>query len=616
MNYYTIAPLHELLKRTEVKAITSAIIAGLQIELVKKQRQRGQKKSPAVYKNYMLLLARLRKELKQAGEMSPAALRVWIDRQLRIENLPYHARRHSSAHQNCFDPPGPAGKIYDIALYNLYARRGEHNHHAEERVYTLEHLKQQLKESFEHELNQPAATWESAAAAATVRLDDWLERLKTHYGCVCYARFEEFPDRTLIGNMQIDSKKDNWEKSAKGELLGQTSNVYRVLVQETIKHALTLGAKKIIFQAGYAAEIAQWGNSRDFIEREKITEKNIKKHHQRYKALTRQYEKINIGDIVLTNWGFKKRVVKKQAQGVHVRAVPACDLLPVVYNLPYYNGFRPGLTFAQISKELVLSYNTGMLVEAEALGQDPEYHWAAGDFDPRQLNYSCLLQNINSAEAWKKKPNETRLLHQAHLEHYRQLVLTVIDKNAEAMLAALNKIFHYVGEAAWEENPREKVSYLREWLKDKNNLKVKEVVKWPTEDPPLFSRLQDFLLKFEYDKKIMALVPAIKKLGSPGVLCHEKYHLDYYRLLPPPPEIDQLAWPNTVDAAAEFMQLPNRDGIYDWYENILPKIFKKLNITYRRAELKTAKPVKAPIAYGWEITTSIEELKQRPLVLF
>ena len=94
---------------------------------------------------------------------------------------------------------------------------------------------------------------------------------------VFYIRCEEFGNSILIGNMQIDDKSSAlaWADKAKGSVLLKRSNIYKMMIQEAIKHALDENKDSILFQAGHAADLAQNEPSKIYKNREIITEKNI-----------------------------------------------------------------------------------------------------------------------------------------------------------------------------------------------------------------------------------------------------------------------------------------------------------------------------------------------------
>ena len=63
----------------------------------------------------------------------------------------------------------------------------------------------------------------------------------------------------MWGNLQIDAPRTHPGKN-KPELniLLRRKNLYSMMIQESVKHALATGAERIIFQAGAAAAWAQW----------------------------------------------------------------------------------------------------------------------------------------------------------------------------------------------------------------------------------------------------------------------------------------------------------------------------------------------------------------------
>ena len=90
---------------------------------------------------------------------------------------------------------------------------------------------------------------------------------------IFYMRCEPQAERILFGNMQIDDKgKRDWARKTLGRELRRKKNIYGIMIQQAVKHALSTGHKEILFQAGDACEIAQW-RQKNFCQIT-VTEKN------------------------------------------------------------------------------------------------------------------------------------------------------------------------------------------------------------------------------------------------------------------------------------------------------------------------------------------------------
>ena len=115
---------------------------------------------------------------------------------------------------------------------------------------------------------------------------------------IFYMRCEETPAQLLIGNMQIDFRKEEYKGAAPyfPKSLGRPSNIFKLMVQEAIKWGLTKDNKKIIFHAGYANYISQWGHpGEDFKGVELITEKTLPEHQKNHADWQEQVAALNPG---------------------------------------------------------------------------------------------------------------------------------------------------------------------------------------------------------------------------------------------------------------------------------------------------------------------------------
>ena len=115
----------------------------------------------------------------------------------------------------------------------------------------------------------------------------------THEGqsSIFYMRCEEppaHPGQILFGNMQIDSQNpSSWPDSARAQIMLQKKNIYGMMIQQAIKHALERGKKEILFQCGDANEFSQWGNRR--LKPVTVTNRNYKKFQQAYRAQLKKF---------------------------------------------------------------------------------------------------------------------------------------------------------------------------------------------------------------------------------------------------------------------------------------------------------------------------------------
>ena len=76
-----------------------------------------------------------------------------------------------------------------------------------------------------------------------------------------YVRCEEIEGNLLVGNMQIDCRGEKLKCAHEhfAATLAKPRNIYKAMVQETLKWAHAQKYKSVIFQAGYANQITQHG---------------------------------------------------------------------------------------------------------------------------------------------------------------------------------------------------------------------------------------------------------------------------------------------------------------------------------------------------------------------
>ena len=80
---------------------------------------------------------------------------------------------------------------------------------------------------------------------------------------VFYCRAEWQDKNILLGNLQIDApRQELFQNTAQENILLRRRNLYRTMVQEALKHAVSAGAQKIIFQAGSRGRLGAMANKR------------------------------------------------------------------------------------------------------------------------------------------------------------------------------------------------------------------------------------------------------------------------------------------------------------------------------------------------------------------
>ena len=113
--------------------------------------------------------------------------------------------------------------------------------------------------------------------------------MHNNQGDVFYIRCETRGPRILFGNLQIDDKgKHAWPEPYLGHELRRKKNIYLMMVQQAVKHALQWGHSEILFQGGAAAEIAQWREC--LFRRITVTAGNYSQIDKKYQQEIRRFE--------------------------------------------------------------------------------------------------------------------------------------------------------------------------------------------------------------------------------------------------------------------------------------------------------------------------------------
>ena len=133
-------------------------------------------------------------------------------------------------------------------------------------------------------------------------------------GSVFFARLEKIAkDTLLIGNIQVDANKAaDWKNNKLGKVASSAAVINKNMVQEIIKHALSVGAKNIYFHAGDMMEIAQKGNppmNPDLLPAEEIKSRH-EWYERRLPELLVKKLKLKIKKVKLSNKGVTRDEIR------------------------------------------------------------------------------------------------------------------------------------------------------------------------------------------------------------------------------------------------------------------------------------------------------------------
>ena len=186
----------------------------------------------------------------------------------------YVTHKHEPAHYNLFKPVSTKTDLgYDLAFYHRAAPVNSAAHH-----------------------QAPRAVLKQLFTAPGTRLPT-----KTKASSAFYLRAEQHGRETIIGNMQIDARKDspNWRASRYEITVGRPANIYKIMVQGAIREALRRKQERIIFQAGYANQLAQANiKNIETLGRELITPHNLAQHQKDAKLWHQQLAELQPGMVI------------------------------------------------------------------------------------------------------------------------------------------------------------------------------------------------------------------------------------------------------------------------------------------------------------------------------
>ena len=372
---------------------------------------------------------------------------------------------------------------------------------------------------------------------------------------IFYARPEHW-DKTMVwGNLQIDFPSVTPEEVAPEiAILLRRRNLYQMMVQEVIKHALTRKMERIIFQAGTAAAWAQW-QKKFIVNKTLITSKNYSQCLKKYQAQCAQFEQIPLG------------------------LYPPSDSEDFTgdYDEILLNG-RESWVYSKL------------LVYAKTSERIDTYRILNGQDCVSLLNalrqYYSWPMNNNHGEHAMTAPEIFATVQKIHKK--------VLSQEPRKILAGINKILHMVIPDFVVTNSAQKIKYLEALPLAELGVQAQQKKLLTSELP----WLDDFLKYFDMDKLVLAGHPEIKAYDFPEkVLGRQRvyfipshphpYVCSFHRADIRPPKIGDCYYEHQEQTAAGKLRpiVPARLKVYHWYENILPKIFTTLGLKFKKSSV-------------------------------
>ena len=349
----------------------------------------------------------------------------------------------------------------------------------------------------------------------------------------------------------------------RGELMMQKKNVYGMMVQQALKHAVEGGKKEILFQCGDANELAQWNLSR--LKQQIITEKNYKKFQQNYQTKLDNFgpQGYAVGDKLAHHWGHQGwfYAVTETTPDYYRFVESFWPPRTLLYHLYQTSATVPGVSpgtlpadrekfFDKIGRELFIQYRdegyqalsnelknavkiiTGQEVPATAQALSLA---RLEEIFPRQLGYGQFLDRLDSV--WHESG-----LDKIILDHYTELGKVALT------------------EPTPDDRP---VIYYDSRNKDINFMLTKSSLKAP-------------------------------EIGKTYVVPRrDQYNINF------------MNYPPTGK--------PLHYKIYNWYEKTLEQELKKHGIVVQKVPLTTTKRGRVREAHAWKVKSGITQFKRRPL---
>ena len=620
MKYYCIKPLAiRLANWPAQQKITPATVKAWcqEITVVARKNFPGTSRD----KNYLKVVRALQEQSTPSAGYSVEEFLRKIDGIIREYGFYFTKARHAVAFKNIVQPgaedrPLPDNN-YDLAFYHPARPINIFGHHNKD-IYRS--AAPDFISTYRGEIQDYLKKAETAPPSHLAEVLKYIARQRRHLAelaekvnikSLFYFRCEEFHNQLLVGNMQIDLREP-LSGSGEEELapLHSPRNIQTLMVQEAVKHALAAGKEKIIFQGGAAVELAQWYYRKEPRHRVLITEKNLSEYREKHAQLQEEYMQRRIGAIVELPTGEKLIRVRRTSSGEHYYPLAHAYLIPLVYNLTAAQNLPAPSAVARTSVPTP---------SAQKHKKSPEIHEETPTLlspvlsvhTHPHLNKLRRLIDLNKYLLREENAPEFALrlrhlsLYCAAREYYNR-------DNFPELGRVLAQIFNYGPEVPPPASPAQE-----------NFLRQLKSTAAPTE--ALYKTLEPYLVKFGYAAALQKRFSQVKKINMPsGVV---RFYANDGRLIARP----NLAKPEVNDLVPANYKLPGfptgHDRIYQWYEKTLLKIFKKLNLSYRRVPIygwrknhagavEGDNPRERIMVTGWEITTPKEELQTRALTVF
>ena len=385
---------------------------------------------------------------------------------------------------------------------------------------------------------------------------------------VYYMRCEEKDDQIMFGNMQIDARQPElWEDPGVGEIMLQKKNIYGMMVQQALKHAVEQGRKEILFQCGDANELTQWERRR--LKTVNVTKRNYKKFEADYQQKMEKFDpkSCQVGDVFKFPQGrYGNYFVTETGPG---------------YYRVYEDFERPPSLFLHLRNP-----------EARGKGITPYYteqNWN----DPLDLllknmfqnyksgDYGALLSEIKASIKLLTKTDLPKKHDPAQLAKLKQLLPVSAELDYYDFKGGLDLIWH---ELDYDQHLRACYPDIKKLIITDKGCPKSRIIFYNS-----CLKTKNFLYK-----KSKFQAPEIGK--SYLTPTQDRYNINF--------------------AVCENVPLAAHRRMYNWYEKTLYQEFKKYGLGVEKIPITSIKNGREVTAHAWKIKSGISEFKKRPLALF
>ena len=519
MNKITLRPLLKFIASQKRLHFTPGDLAQL---IASRRRQAWPAGSPAAVREKLYLEVLTAADFFQgrkkisSEELIDAVNKIMVENNFGYQRSRHHAARPKNSFYTDHSARRGVKELYDLAFCHPAARQDRRAHHSHN--------------------DQPA---------------------------VFYVRCELVGNKILFGNLQIDARAPgDWQNKALAQEVRRPKNIYNMMVQQAVKHALETGQKEILFQAGDAVEIAQW--QKTYFCRIKVTEKNYAKINKIYEQELARF-RAPLGTVICRpEFNRIPEVIVKSSSGMYITH----RKVPIAPNL---------LT---------------------------EIRWLETTRAPDGRSVSKVVQQgIRECVAAVKRSQPAAV--PARLE---QLIteLTGTTTPAAAQVAHCAEL-----QAVLKKKKLNPAWWSRD---DFGKMIEKYLVRWGYD--------KILLRKFPVLKRVDLQGARAKGFGAYIYHYVRGQHgkLTYQQARCRPPEIGKSYLVNRKNKHninfKEIIDSACHGHIHDWYETALPAELKRLGLGCKKIKIRTQKGTTHHQAHAWKIVSGVEEFAQRPLVLF